>query len=100
MYADLKRASTKIGDWVLVSGGGGGLGHLAIQYAKAMGARVIAGDSRAKERFCKDLGADIFIDFMKFSNGEELIAEVLKPRLEESRWCFAALRVRDLMIKR
>jgi hypothetical protein len=29
-YAALKRASTEIGDWVLVSGGSGGLGYLAI----------------------------------------------------------------------
>jgi alcohol dehydrogenase, propanol-preferring len=76
VYAGLKRAHTKAGDWVLVSGGGGGLGHLAIQYAKAMGARVIAMDVSSKEAFCKEVGADFFIDFTKFGTDEDIIAEV------------------------
>jgi propanol-preferring alcohol dehydrogenase len=42
VYAGLTRAHTRVGDWVLVSGAGGGLGHLGIQYAKAIGARVTA----------------------------------------------------------
>jgi propanol-preferring alcohol dehydrogenase len=76
VYAGLKRAHTKAGDWVLVSGGGGGLGHLAIQYAKAMGARVIAMDVRSKEDFCKEVGAGFFIDFTKFGADEDITAEV------------------------
>jgi len=78
VYTGLKRANTKAGDWVLISGAGGGLGHLAIQYAKAMGARVLAVDAGSKEAFCNELGAEAFIDFAKFSTDEELTAEVLK----------------------
>ncbi|KIW03502.1 uncharacterized protein PV09_05269 [Verruconis gallopava] len=66
MYTALKRAGVKYNDWVLISGAGGGLGHLGIQYAKAMGARVLAIDSGSKEQFCKSLGAEAFLDFSKF----------------------------------
>ena len=76
VYAGLKRAHTKAGDWVLVTGAGGGLGHLAIQYAKAMGASVIAVDIGSKHTFCKDLGADFFIDFTRFATNEDITAEV------------------------
>ena len=45
-------------------GAGGGLGHLAIQYAKVMGMRVIAVDGGAeKEKLCLSLGAEHFIDY-------------------------------------
>ena len=42
-YKGIKEAATKPGDWLVVSGAGG-LGHLAIQYAKAMGLHVCAVD--------------------------------------------------------
>ncbi|KAH6698935.1 chaperonin 10-like protein [Leptodontidium sp. MPI-SDFR-AT-0119] len=76
VYAALKRSNTKHGNWVLVTGAGGGLGHLAIQFAKAIGARVIAVDSGSKESFCKGFGADAFVDFTKFSTDEDITAEV------------------------
>ncbi len=66
----------KHSDWVLVSGAGGGLGHLDIQYAKALGARVLAVDAGSKEEFCKSLGADMFIDFGKFLDPNELTAYI------------------------
>lgn len=76
MYTALKRAGTRHGDWVLISGAGGGLGHLAIQYAKALGALVLALDVGSKEPFCRSLGADAFIDFTKYSDDAALTAEV------------------------
>lgn len=76
LYTALKRAGVKHSDWVLVSGGGGGLGHLGIQYAKALGARVLAIDAGSKEEFCKSLGADIFLDFQKFPNPNELTTNI------------------------
>ena len=43
VYKGLKETDAKPGDWVAISGIGG-LGHIAVQYAKAMGLHVIAVD--------------------------------------------------------
>jgi propanol-preferring alcohol dehydrogenase len=43
VYKGLKVTDTRPGDWVVVSGIGG-LGHMAVQYARAMGRNVIAVD--------------------------------------------------------
>ncbi|CAM5267876.1 NADP-dependent oxidoreductase OS=Streptomyces tendae OX=1932 GN=GUR47_04550 PE=3 SV=1 [Streptomyces tendae] len=51
------------GDRVLVHGGGGGVGHIAIQMAKALGAHVIATASGSKRKFVEGLGADEVIDY-------------------------------------
>jgi NADPH:quinone reductase-like Zn-dependent oxidoreductase len=48
---------------VLIHGGGGGVGHLAIQIAKARGAEVVATASAAKHTFVDQLGADEIIDY-------------------------------------
>ena len=51
------------GDRVLIHGGGGGVGHVAIQIAKALGAHVIATASASKRVFVDGLGADEVIDY-------------------------------------
>ncbi|CAL9285989.1 NADP-dependent oxidoreductase [Streptomyces sp. SudanB182_2057] len=51
------------GDRVLVHGGGGGVGHVAIQIAKALGAHVIATAGGSKREFVEGLGADDVIDY-------------------------------------
>ncbi|WP_033289058.1 NADP-dependent oxidoreductase [Amycolatopsis jejuensis] len=51
------------GDRVLIHGGGGGVGHVAIQIAKALGAYVITTASRRE--FVEGLGADEVIDYRK-----------------------------------
>lgn len=53
------------GKTVLVNGAAGGVGHFAVQVAKAKGARVIAVASGRHEMFLRDLGADDFIDYTK-----------------------------------
>ncbi|PBP20226.1 alcohol dehydrogenase [Diplocarpon rosae] len=78
VYAALKRSGTRPGDIVLVTGAGGGLGHLAIQYAKVLGAKVIAIDSGPKEALCRELGASTFIDYTHFQADEEITGEVKK----------------------
>lgn len=42
VYKALKQARLSVGQWVAITGAGGGLGHLAVQYAVAMGLRVLA----------------------------------------------------------
>ncbi|GLB34537.1 putative alcohol dehydrogenase GroES-like domain [Lyophyllum shimeji] len=64
VYKALKQANVRIGDWVAIPGAGGGLGHLAVQYAVAMGLRVVAIDTgEAKKDLCMKLGAEKWVDF-------------------------------------
>ncbi|KAJ7239674.1 chaperonin 10-like protein [Mycena rebaudengoi] len=64
IYKALKVTNPKIGNWVAIPGAGGGLGHLGIQYAVAMGLRVIAIDTGvAKRDLCMKLGAEKWVDF-------------------------------------
>jgi NADPH:quinone reductase-like Zn-dependent oxidoreductase len=51
------------GQRVLIHGAGGGVGHLAVQIAKARGGYVIATASAAKHEFVQSLGADEVIDY-------------------------------------
>ncbi|HJD80185.1 NADP-dependent oxidoreductase [Kitasatospora aureofaciens] len=51
------------GDRVLVHRAAGGVGHLAVQIAKARGAYVIALASEPKHAFLKEIGADEVIDY-------------------------------------
>jgi len=50
------------GQTVLIQGGAGGVGHLAIQLAKAKGARVVTTASADDLDFVRELGADEAID--------------------------------------
>ena len=52
------------GETVLLHGGAGGIGSFAIQYARALGARVlVTAGTPAKRQFCLDLGADVALDY-------------------------------------
>ena len=62
VYKGLKVLECKPGDWVAISGVGG-LGHLAVQYAKAMGFHVVAVDIHEGQlQLAKKLGADMVIN--------------------------------------
>ncbi|MDX8366843.1 alcohol dehydrogenase AdhP [Cytobacillus sp. IB215665] len=57
-YKALKVSEAKPGDWVAIYGVGG-LGHVAVQYAKAMGFKVVAVDTFSEKLdLAKELGAD------------------------------------------
>lgn len=61
-YRGLKRTRARPGQWMAVVGIGG-LGHIAVQYARAMGLRVAAVDVAAdKLALAKTLGAEILIN--------------------------------------
>ncbi|WP_406042186.1 NADP-dependent oxidoreductase [Micromonospora sp. NBC_00898] len=58
-YQALQQARTGAGDTVLVHGASGGVGHLAVQLARALGAhRVIGTASEANHDFVRSLGAE------------------------------------------
>ncbi len=62
VYKGLKVTDTKPGDWVVISGIGG-LGHMAVQYAKAMGLNVVAVDvDDAKLDLARRLGASLTVN--------------------------------------
>lgn len=62
VYKGLKVTDTKPGDWVAISGIGG-LGHMAVQYAVAMGMNVVAVDiDDAKLDLAKKLGAVVTVN--------------------------------------
>lgn len=48
---------------VVILAAAGGVGHLAVQLAKWMGARVVATASTKNHEFLKELGADLVIDY-------------------------------------
>ena len=56
-------ARLRVGETLLVHGGGSGIGTFAIQFAKALGARVVATARRAKHEALTALGADQVIDY-------------------------------------
>ncbi len=64
------------GEVVLVTGGSGGVGHLAVQIAHDLGARVVATASRAKHDFLRGLGAETTIDYR--DNGGDVAKSVRK----------------------
>ena len=62
VYKGLKETEVRPGEWVVISGIGG-LGHLAVQYAKAMGMHVAAVDiSPDKLTLAQSVGADLVVD--------------------------------------
>jgi propanol-preferring alcohol dehydrogenase len=61
-YKGIKVTEAKAGEWIVISGAGG-LGHLAIQYAKLMGLQVCAVDiDNAKLKLATTLGADLVVN--------------------------------------
>jgi len=68
-------AKLSAGQTVLIHGGSGGVGSMAIQIAKAHGAKVLATASTANQDLLKQLGADVAIDYKK-TKFEEVAKDV------------------------
>jgi NADPH2:quinone reductase len=64
---------TKPGDTVLIHAGAGGVGHFAVQLAKAAGARVLATGRAANSDLIKSLGADEVIDYQNSDFADEAL---------------------------
>jgi propanol-preferring alcohol dehydrogenase len=73
-YKGIKETEARPGEWIAISGIGG-LGHVAIQYAKAMGLHVVALDvTDEKLALARGLGAELAIN----ARAPDAIAQVLK----------------------
>jgi NADPH:quinone reductase-like Zn-dependent oxidoreductase len=68
------RAKLKRGEKILIHAGSGGVGTIAIQLAKHLGARVAATTSSANLDFVKSLGADVGVDY-KSEDFEEALQD-------------------------
>jgi len=59
------RAALRVGESILIHGGAGGVGHIAIQVAKALGARIFTTVREANFEFVRSMGAGVVIDYEK-----------------------------------
>ncbi|MFP1678641.1 alcohol dehydrogenase AdhP [Alloalcanivorax sp. C16-2] len=76
VYKGLKMTEARPGQWVVISGIGG-LGHMAVQYAKAMGFNVAAVDiDDGKLALAERLGATLTVNAMKADPAEVLKREI------------------------
>ena len=72
-YKGLKETETRPGEWVVISGVGG-LGQVAIQYAKAMGLKVVALDiAEDKLKLARDSGADHAVNALSADAVEKVL---------------------------
>src|SRR5690606_34555305 len=69
------RAALRVGECILVHGGAGGVGHVAIQLAKAIGARVFTTVREANAEFAQKLGADVIVDYEKEDYVDSIMRE-------------------------
>lgn len=68
-YSALRKSQAKSGQWVVIAGAGGGLGHLACQIgSRGMALRIIGIDHGSKESLAKECGAEVFLDITKFDD--------------------------------
>lgn len=73
-YKGIKETEVRPGEWIVISGIGG-LGHVAVQYAKAMGLNVVAVDvTDEKLGLARSLGADVTVNARR----PDAVADVLK----------------------
>lgn len=58
----LDRLAPRVGDWLLVHGAAGGVGHLLVQLARARGCRIAAVARPQRHEFLRSLGVEVVVD--------------------------------------
>ncbi len=86
-----RHGQLKSGQSVLIHGGSGGVGHFAVQFAKAKGAHVLTTVSTASVAFAKSLGADVVIDyrtqrFEDHASGLDMVFDLVGGETRERSW--------------
>jgi propanol-preferring alcohol dehydrogenase len=75
IYRGVVLSGAKKGEWLAMTGSGGGLGHLGVQFAKALGLNVIGIDARDEGvELTRQGGADVIIDARK--GHDEVVKQV------------------------
>jgi NADPH:quinone reductase-like Zn-dependent oxidoreductase len=86
-----RHGGLKAGQTVLIHGGSGGVGHYAVQFAKAKGARVLTTVSTGNVEFARELGADVVIDYkrQRFENEAsdlDVVFDLIDGETRERSW--------------
>ena len=86
-----RRGKLQSGQRVLIHGGAGGVGHFAVQFAKARGAYVITTVSEKHVDFVRGLGADEVIDYKKprfedVAKNVDLVFDLIGGETQERSW--------------
>jgi propanol-preferring alcohol dehydrogenase len=77
VWTGVQRASLSPGQWIAIVGSGGGLVHLALQFAKALGLKAIGIDVREETlEVSRQVGADVTLDARQET--VKVIGEVIK----------------------
>jgi propanol-preferring alcohol dehydrogenase len=86
------QAKLEKGQWLGVVGSGGGLGHIGIQFAKALGLKIVGVDARDEGlELTRELGADLVVD-ARTKKGD-VVKEVMKVTGGEG--CYATINLSD-----
>ncbi len=86
-----RHGNLKAGQSILIHGGSGGVGHFAIQFAKAKGAHVFTTVSAGNVEFARSLGADVVIDYEKqrfeeHASGLDMVLDLIDGPTRERSW--------------
>ncbi|WP_407176125.1 NADP-dependent oxidoreductase [Bradyrhizobium sp. STM 3562] len=86
-----RHGGLKAGQSVLIHGGSGGVGHFAVQFAKARGARVLTTVSTDNVEFARGLGADVVIDYKKqrfeeVASDLDMVFDLIDGETRERSW--------------
>jgi NADPH:quinone reductase-like Zn-dependent oxidoreductase len=86
-----RHGQLKAGQSVLIHAGSGGVGHLAVQFAKAKGARVLTTISTDNVDFARSLGADVVIDyktqrFEDHASDLDMVFDLIDGETRERSW--------------
>lgn len=72
VYAAIKRSRAQAGQWIVIAGAGGGLGHLGVQIAsRGLGLRVVGVDHGSKADLVRASGAEHFVDITQFPRDDD-----------------------------
>lgn len=77
MCLQLVESRLRPGDWAVFLGAGGGVGHMGVQLAKAIGLRVIGVDGgQEKHELCMKLGCEAFVDFETTDDVQQKVSQL------------------------